>query len=196
VAEQESEAESLVENARKGMRRVEGYRGEERIDLLLEKFDGEFAVGLAELLPLQHADASALEFGDEAVIPAGTLILVELMEALTDMLQALFLSKSTWIEGLGQTKALFKLLEDAGDADLNELVEVAGGDGEELYALEEWVGGVVGLFEDAAIELEPALVATDVTTAEGCYRRLCGAPGRGSTSGLDRRGLFPDSHAS
>ena len=55
------------------------------------------------------------------------------------------------------------------------------------------------LLEDAAIELEPALVAIDETTAGGCDGSLCGAPGcrlGGSRRGLDWRGLFPDSHAS
>jgi hypothetical protein len=95
------------------------------------------------------------------------------VEAITDVFHALLLGESTGIKGMGQAKALFKLLEDAGNADLNELVEVACGDGEELNSLEERVGGVVRLFENAAIKLEPALVATDVATAEGCGGSPC-----------------------
>ena len=77
VAQQESEAEGLVEDAGEGVRGVEGDGGEERVDLLLEELDGELAVGLAELLPAEDADAGALELGDEAVVPAGALIVDE-----------------------------------------------------------------------------------------------------------------------
>ncbi len=47
------------------------------------------------------------------------------------------------------------LLAQAGDADLEELVEVAGEDGRELDPLEERVPGVPGLVEHARVELEP-----------------------------------------
>jgi hypothetical protein len=53
-------------------------------------------------------------------------------------------------------------LEDSGDADLDELVEVARGDGEKFDALEERVGGVVGFFQNAAVELEPPAGAGEV----------------------------------
>ena len=55
VAQQQSEAEGLVEDAGEGVRGVEGDRGEERIDLLLEELDCELALGLAELVPRQDA---------------------------------------------------------------------------------------------------------------------------------------------
>ena len=45
VAQQQREAKRFVEHARKGMRGVEGDRGEERVYLLLKEFDGELAVG-------------------------------------------------------------------------------------------------------------------------------------------------------
>jgi len=77
---------------------------------------------------------------------------------------------------LRKAEALFKALQDAGDADLDELIEIAGGDGEELYALEQGIGGVVGFFKDAAVELEPTLVAIDESAAGGRYGRFGGAP--------------------
>jgi hypothetical protein len=54
--------------------------------------------------------------------------------------------------------AVFDALQDAGDADLDELVEIAGGDGEELDPLEEGIGFVLGLFEDAAVKAEPGFI--------------------------------------
>ena len=57
--------------------------------------------------------------------------------------------------------AIFNALQDAGDADFDELIEVAGGDGEDLDALKDGVGGVLRLFEDAAVEGHPGFVAAN-----------------------------------
>jgi hypothetical protein len=139
VAQQEREAESLVEDARKGVRWIKGYGSEKRVDLLLKELDGEFAVGLAKLFPGEKADACALEFGDEAVIPAGGLIVGELVKAVAEAIHALVLGEAAGVTLRGQAEAFFEPLQDARDTDLDELVEIAGGDGEELNALEEWV---------------------------------------------------------
>jgi len=192
VAQQEREAEGLVEDARKGVRGVQGYGSEEGVDLLLEEFDGELAVGFAELLPAEERDAGAFEFGDEAIVPAGGLSVVELVEAVADALHALMLGESASVEVMREVEAFFEALQDTGDADLDELVEVAGGDGEKLDAFEEGVGGVVGFFEDAAVELKPALVAIDEAATGRCCGNFRGAAGWG----LARCGLFPDGHAS
>jgi hypothetical protein len=45
-------------------------------------------------------------------------------------------------------------------ADFNVFVEVGAGDGEELDAFEQGVGGVFCFFEDTAIELHPGGVAS------------------------------------
>ena len=47
------------------------------------------------------------------------------------------------------------LLAQAGDADLEELVEVVGEDGQELHPLEQRVALVTRLVQDARVELEP-----------------------------------------
>ena len=49
-----------------------------------------------------------------------------------------------------------QLLLQSGDPDLEELVEVAAEDGEELEALEQRIRGVRGFFQHARVELEPA----------------------------------------
>ena len=55
-----------------------------------------------------------------------------------------------------------ELLEDRRHPDHEELVEVGGGDGQELDPLEQRVGVVLGLGEHPAVELEPAQLAVDV----------------------------------
>ena len=60
------------------------------------------------------------------------------------------------VECLERAEVFLNLLQDAGDADLDELVQVAGRDGEELHALKQRVRDIVSLFEYPAVELKPA----------------------------------------
>jgi hypothetical protein len=53
------------------------------------------------------------------------------------------------------------LLHQASDADLDELVQVARGDGEKFYAFEQRIAFVARLFEDALIELHPGKVSVE-----------------------------------
>ena len=68
--------------------------------------------------------------------------------------------------------ARLDLLLQAGDADLEELVEVAGEDGQELDPLEQRVALVARLVQDARVELEPRQLAVDVRERDlGARRR-------------------------
>src|ERR1700674_2050256 len=71
------------------------------------------------------------------------------------------------IKRLSRTQAIrpniarfaFDLLFDTGDTDLEELVEVRAEDAKKLYPLDQRLGRVLRLLQDAAIELEPAQLA-------------------------------------
>jgi hypothetical protein len=65
-------------------------------------------------------------------------------------------------EGEAIGSGVVNLLDHGGNADFEELVEVAGRDGEKLEALEKRVAAVLGLFEHAAVELQPGRVAVEV----------------------------------
>ena len=69
------------------------------------------------------------------------------------------------------------LLAETGDADLEELVEVAGEDRQELHPLEERVARILGLVEDAGVPVEPGQLAVDVAQAR--LRRARAAAGSG-----------------
>ena len=69
--------------------------------------------------------------------------------------------------------ARLDLLLQAGDADLEELVEVAGEDGQEANALEQRVALVDSLEQDAVIELEPRQLAVDVRDLRRSRRAAC-----------------------
>ena len=62
------------------------------------------------------------------------------------------------------------LLAQAGDADLEELVEVAGEDRQELDPLEERIAGIARLVEDPRVELEPGQLAIEVREARAASR--------------------------
>ena len=53
-------------------------------------------------------------------------------------------------------------LQDAGDANFVEFVEIAGDDGHELDAFEQGIALVLGLFEHAGVEVEPGEFAVDI----------------------------------
>ena len=63
------------------------------------------------------------------IVPAGVLLAGELMEAVAKTVDALVLGEAGLVERLGEAFVFLLFLEDAGDADFYEFVEVAGGDG-------------------------------------------------------------------
>ena len=162
--------ERLVENSRERMRGVNGNGGEERVDLLLEVLGGEVALALVEVLPAEDADAGFFERRNEALAPGAVLIESEGMEHVAEADESLVGGKAAFVGFLWRADGFFHCLQGAGDADFYELVEVAGGDGEELDALKEGIGGVVSLFQDAAVEEHPAFVAV-VEAATSLRRR-------------------------
>ena len=58
-------------------------------------------------------------------------------------------------------EAILDTLQDGGDTHFDELVQVGRGNGEELDALQQRIGIVGGLVQDAAVESQPALVAVE-----------------------------------
>jgi hypothetical protein len=54
--------------------------------------------------------------------------------------------------------AVLDALQEAGLADFDVLIEVGGGDGEELDPLQQRVDGVFSLFKHTPVELHPGVV--------------------------------------
>jgi len=87
-------------------------------------------------------------------------------------------------------EAVLNALEQAGDADLDEFVQVAGGDSEKFDAFEEGVGGVLGFFEDALVEAHPGLVAAEEEVLDRGWGVLFSGRLRGAELGSAvRRGV-------
>ena len=54
--------------------------------------------------------------------------------------------------------AVLGLLHQAGQANLDELVQVAGGDSQKFHAFQKGIAGIAGFFEDALIKVHPGEV--------------------------------------
>ena len=60
--------------------------------------------------------------------------------------------------------AVFNALHDAGDANLDKFIQIAGGNGQELNPLQQGIVLILGFFEDTAVKAQPRFVAADKET--------------------------------
>jgi hypothetical protein len=104
-------------------------------------------------------DADLREFGNELLAP-GLVHLAREDVGVGAHAVEFFL----WLESVGvlALQPCVDQLHDAGDADLEELVEVRARDRQELDAFEQRVRRVLRLLEHAPIEVEPRLLAVHV----------------------------------
>src|SRR5262245_23097678 len=101
------------------------------------------------------------------------------MHGLSDQRQFLFRGKTV---GASLDRTVFDALQEARDAHLHELIEIVGGNRQELYPLEQRISGGARFFENAAVEIEPLDVAVQVVTGiTQLYRWHGSASRRGRT---------------
>ena len=86
-AEQQGQAERLIEHTRERVGGVQGDRCEQRINLLLKEAAGKVALRGAEVLPAQDLDVLFSEGGFDKIVPARRLNLREAVELLAEAVQ-------------------------------------------------------------------------------------------------------------
>ena len=118
---------------------------------------GEGAGLVGKFLPAQEADALLAQVREELMVPAVVLGGDELVNVGGEAVKG-FVGTEAVEPGLAV--AVFNALHEAGLADFDVLVEVGAGDGEELYAFQQGIGGVFRLFKDAAVELHPGVISS------------------------------------
>ena len=158
VVDRDDDVERLVAQLGEGMRGIDGQRGEDRIHLGAEVAAHPGELGAGELGPGLEDEVLALEGGQEMVAPAAVLLLDDRCHH--EMDAAELFAGAEAVEA-GVDDAGIHLLDEAGHADLEELVQVGADDGEELEPLQEWMVGVPGLLEHAAVEGQPAQLAVE-----------------------------------
>src|SRR3954470_11725397 len=141
------------------MRGVDGHGREQGIQLAAAILFDKSARLRVEVVEREHADAILGERGTKAPVPAAILRFHAIAHFGGDPVALDGGGEAVWA---GLVVSVFDLLQKRGDAHLPELVEVAGGDGEELDALEERVGGILSFFQNAAVEREPGELAVQV----------------------------------
>ncbi|MNN37108.1 hypothetical protein D3C81_1510390 [compost metagenome] len=160
--ELDDEVEALVHQQRERVGRVEADRGDDRRDLVAE-IATDPGLDLRRPVPAaDEADLVLLQLRQQHVVEDRVLALDLLVHQLADPRQHLLRLQAV---GAGQLAGEGDLLLQPGDADLEELVEVAGEDQQELQALEQRGGLVERLLQDADIELQLRQLAVDVQAA-------------------------------
>src|ERR1700730_18716916 len=93
--------------------------------------------------------------------PAAVLIADEVVHRVDDDVQGLARGESIKARFC---ISVFNALHDAGDANLDKLIQIAGGNGEELDPFEQGIVGILSFFQHAAIEAQPRFIAADEKT--------------------------------
>ena len=148
-----------VRDVRERMARVERQRREHREDLVLEVLRQPGVDCRGVVIRLEEVDALGRQQRPQVARPAVGL-LGDLRERPAANHRQLLLGPQAVDRDL--VDAGPELLQDGRHAHHEELVEVGAGDGEKLDALEQRVRRVLGLRQDAPVELEPAELAVDV----------------------------------
>ena len=179
----EDQVEALVVQVRERVRRVDRQGGEDRVDLAVEVLVEVGVLGVGRGPRARRRGCRAWRAagrsslcqivvlaGDEVVGPPGDL------GELGERAHAVG-------RGVLGLEVVVELGLEAGDADLEELVEVRRRDRQEPEPLQERVRGVAGLFQDPLVEVEPAQLAVDEEAGIG--RRSRGRrPGPSSVAPL------------
>ena len=183
--------------------------------LRVEHLDEVLAVVVVELVPVRERDADVFERGRDLLREQLGLAGDELVDARAD--RAELLERVHAVGRLG-ADARRDLLLEAGDAHLDELVEVGREDRQELGPLEQRALGVLGQREHPGVEVEPGELAVQQAvllgrelgrsprshrTGESIRRpgpirgagRARDPPGGGGSRGPDPRGALESSAA-
>jgi hypothetical protein len=175
--ELDGEVEALVEHARERVRRVEADRRQHRQQLAEEVGADPLALRRAPALAAREDDALQGERRQHHLVEQAVLLRDQRVRLAAHGFQHLGRGAGVG-RRLGQAE-LDRLLQPR-DADLEELVEVRGDDGDEAQALEQRHRLVRGLREHAPVEREQAELAVEELRRRGdsAVHRLLGSANR------------------
>ena len=143
-----------------GVRGVDAERDQHRRDLLVERRERARALLVGELVPVREVDSRAAQRGPQLALERLVRGPRQLEHALADRRE---LRAGREPVGRGGLVALRHEVLELRHPHLEELVEVAREDREELRALEDRPPRVARELEHAAVELEPGQLAVEET---------------------------------
>ena len=182
TGERERDREAEIGDERKRMRRVDGERRKQREDLAQEVVFQPGPFLSRHLRPVDQHDALLGQHPAE-LEPALLLVGRQCGDRFRDAAELLGRREAV---GRFDRDPGAQLALEAGDADHEELIEIVGRNREEPHPLQQGVGLVRGLFEHAAVEVEPGQLTVDETLGAGADvgRRLGRRPDRGTSTFL------------
>src|ERR1700722_18543560 len=157
--QQKTQAQALVDHPRKRVRGIDRNRRQERIEFLLTILIYKTQRGGIQFVQGQHSNTARRQSRTQARVPAVILVVDKLVAQVSEKFALLHQRGAV---GTGFVVAVFNLLHHGGNANFEELAEIAGGNREKLYALEQRIAFVPGLFKHTTVEREPRGVSIEV----------------------------------
>ncbi len=139
------------------MGRIDGDGRQQRVHFALKVLLGKVAGLGVQLLPLQQPHALLAQIWQQVFVPAAVLRVHKAVNFGGQRGEG-FVGAQAVVARFAV--AVLDALQEAGLADFHVLVEVGGGDGEELDPLQQRIGGILGLFKHTPVELHPGVVPT------------------------------------
>ena len=171
------EGEAQGADVREGVPRIHRQRREHGVDLVDEPL-AQGVVAIRHLVVFDEIDPRLVQ-GRADSFECVSLIGQQFLEARPDRLQLLGRRVLARRRGRGLGCGL---VHQAGDADLEEFVHVAGEDGQELDPLQQLVSIVAGFVQDAAVELQRTQFAIDVRELQTDLTTWRGIAGSGASN--------------
>jgi hypothetical protein len=164
VEELQHDPQPLVGDEGERVRRINGDGRQDREDMVVEPRLQPVPLGLGDLVGIDHRDADLGQFAHQ-VDPDPVLVAHQRAGDLMDGRQLLF--RGQVLRGPGGDAGRHLPLQ-SGHPDHVEFIEVAGADRQEAKPLQQGMGRVHRLFENALVEGQPAEFPVD----EAFRRRL------------------------
>jgi len=133
LLQQDADAQRLVEDARKGMGRVDDDGCQDRFQLATPVAADKSQVLALQIGDIEQMDTLPRQGRQQLLVPAAVLGRYQLVGRARDGAELLVWGQAV---GAGTDNAAFLDLQQTGDADLEELVKDAGDDAEKTHALE------------------------------------------------------------
>src|SRR5690606_33837687 len=155
----DDEVQALVHQQRERMCRIQSDRADDRYDLITEKAAHPERLLGCPLAPSDKADLLPGQLWQQNIVEYRILAGDLLVRDLTDLAQHLLRLQPVGASLLAGEGDLFL---QAGDADLEELIQVAGEDQQELEPLQQRVGFIQRLFQHPDVELQLGQLAMNI----------------------------------
>jgi len=159
VADEYRERQREARDVRERAPRADGQRCEHGEDLTAEALGKRLALRLADVRDLDDPDAVLGQGRDQLLMHAARAAPLLREHAVADPVDRL---RGRQPVRAGLDEAGVDLVMDAGDADLEELVQVRAPDRGQLDALQQRLSRILDELQDAVVEVQPRQLAAEV----------------------------------